>query len=202
MEKPYRRGGSSRFLTLSFLLAPEHLAKHPRRLVKRFKQKYGIPRGKELKGKDITGAQLQEFAAKTARLLQNQPDLGIIAITVHKANVQEHIRQDPNKLYNYMIRLCLLDRISAQTEVSIVPDPRSIKVMSGNSMIDYLQTTLWFDMSSRTRLFHHPVESHKSHNLQFVDVVTHIIWSHYEDRRSGPFKLLGSHIDCRHLFFA
>jgi len=33
------------------------------------------------------------------------------AITVYKKNVEDHIRRDANKLYNYMTSLVLLDRI-------------------------------------------------------------------------------------------
>ncbi len=202
LDKPYRRGGSSRFLTLCFLLTPDALAKHPVRLVKRFKQKHRIPRGEELKGKDLTGSQLEEFASKVGGLVQAHDQLKLLAITVQKDNVQPHTREDPNKLYNYMIRLCLLDHLRGQTEAAIIPDPRSIKVASGNSMVDYLQTTLWFDLSSQTRLFHYPVESGKSNNLQLVDVVSHVVWSHHEDRQSTAYKLLAPHMVCKHLFFA
>ena len=71
-------------------------------------------------------------------LVDDYPKIKYFAITVKKENVQEHIRKDSNKLYNYMTRLLLLDELCGYDSVRIAPDPRSIKVASGNSMHDYL----------------------------------------------------------------
>lgn len=60
-----------------------------------------------------------------------------------------------------MIKLCLLPHIFKEPEVTLVPDPRSVKVASGNSMIDYLQTILWMHMGSKTQLRQFSVDSDK-----------------------------------------
>jgi len=88
--------------------------------------------------------------------LARNPDIEIWAITVKKENVQEHIRKDPNKLYNYMIGLVLLDRIRQKPVVTFIPDKRSIKVESGNSLVDYLQIKLWFDLNVSTIIHNNP----------------------------------------------
>ena len=63
-----------------------------------------------------------------------------------------HIRQDPNKLYNYMVKLLLLEQMAKHDRVTFTPDPRSIKVDIGNSLHDYFQTELWFTSESKTVL--------------------------------------------------
>lgn len=100
-----------------------------------------------------------------------------------------------------MMRLCLLDDIQKESEVRLIPDPRTIKVKSGNSMVDYLQSVLWFDMNSKTRLIHNPMESHHNLNLQFIDVVSHIVWGNHELGRSKPWKVLEPHAKCKRLYF-
>src|ERR1035441_5537034 len=85
-------------------------------------------------------------------MLAKCPEIALHAIVVKKENVQAHIRTDSNKLYNYMIRLALLDKMAKHDVVTLVPDPRSIKVQSGNSLHDYLQMQLWFEKKATTKL--------------------------------------------------
>jgi len=79
---------------------------------------------------------------KTVSLLQNYPDIKIDVITVKKQNVQAHIREDPNKLYNYMIGLVVPDYVKKEKTIIVHPDERSIKVKSGNSLEDFLKIKL------------------------------------------------------------
>lgn len=51
-----------------------------------------------------------------------------------------------------MIGISLLDEMKKHQNVVFVPDPRSIKVESDNSLHDYLQTKLWLDMNVMTML--------------------------------------------------
>ena len=85
--------------------------------------------------------------------------------------------------------------------VDFIPDPRTIKVKSGNSLVDYLQIKLWFEHNSATVIRHTPVESHQSLNLQFVDFISHIIWSRYEFNESSAFNIVKSGLLIKHLFF-
>lgn len=198
---PYRQGGSSRYLTIAFLISPKAQTKYPKRFAKEFKKAHGLERAEELKGSNLSVDQLFEFADGAAQLMQQHPECELRAITVKKKKVQAHIRQDPNKLYNFMIKLCLLDRVKANKKVRLIPDPRTIKVKSGNSLVDYLQIALWFDLGATTRLVHNPLESHHNLNLQFIDVITHIVWHKHEWRKTKAFSRLAPSIACSELFF-
>jgi plasmid maintenance system killer protein len=200
-DKPYRAGGSSRFLTLAFLVVDETTHNYPRRLVRKFRKHYGMKSSREIKGGSLTQNQLVHFAQETVKLQALARNIHIQAITVMKENVQDHIRSDPNKLYNYMINLCILDLITDETIVHFTPDPRSIKVSSGDSMIDYLQTQLWFEKKVDTKLIETPHESHTNLNLQFIDVISHMVWSHHEDKQSAAYKVVAPKVLCKNLYF-
>jgi hypothetical protein len=201
LDKLYRKGGSSRFLTLAFMVADQDETKHPKRLVKRFCQSHGMHAGHELKGCDLSAGQLQSFAERAAAMLEKHSSIRLCAITVNKQNVQDHIRKDSNKLYNYMLNLSLLEHVKYSPTVVLSPDARSIKVASGSSLVDYLQTQLWFEHNATTVLDHQPQESQKSLAIQFVDVVAHIVWGFHEDAKALPYKVLAPHMRIKHLFF-
>jgi hypothetical protein len=187
LTKPYRRGGSSRFLTIAYLVVTDSTLHFPKRAVRDTYKKFKLnPRG-EVKGSQLSDAELDFFVAKACKMFARHPDLQLGAITVRKENVQPHIRVDENKLYNYMIRLALTDKIDPVPTVSIIRDERSIRVKSGRSLIDYLQTVLWFDRNIPTKLQDYPTKSHTSTNLLFIDWIAHIVWSNYEDGHTKHF---------------
>ena len=85
--------------------------------------------------------------------------------------------------------------------VNLVRDNKSIKVKSGNSLIDYLQTTLWFELNSKTKIIDIPSDSKKVQNLIFIDWMNNLIWGNYEDNNSEAYQILRSVIDSKKLFF-
>jgi hypothetical protein len=201
-DKPYRRGGSSRYLSIaSLVVAPE--AKHlPKRVLKKLYQKHQWDPQTEKKWADMTARERADFADKALKLIEANPaSIRYLAITVRKQNVQPHIRTDANKLYNYMISLSLLTEMSKHDSVTFIPDPRSIKVESGNSLHDYLQTALWFHEKVPTRLFTQPIDSAACVNLQFADMLSGIVQGHFEDGNSQAWKVLSSKISYKTLFF-
>lgn len=200
-SKPYRQGGSSRYLTITILLIPKNLSHYPQRIVRKFYARRKRSWANELKGKDLSLSERIAFVDMTRALLAREPSIKISAITVKKENVQAHIRADANKLYNYMVNFAALDKVTSCSSVDFCPDPRTIKVASGNSLIDYLQTKLWFELNCATTLVHKPVESKRNLNLQFVDFISSIIWSRYEDHDFEPYKRLRRSITEKHLFF-
>jgi hypothetical protein len=129
-------------------------------------------------------------------------DIFLHGIVVQKVNVMEHIRKDSNKLYNYMIRLSLLDRMAGHDVVTMVPDPRSIKVASGNSLHDYLQTELWFTKKATTNLVTYNCDSKDSLGVQFADMLAGLVQSRYEDNESSDFQILAPRISLCRLFFS
>ncbi len=100
-----------------------------------------------------------------------------------------------------MIQLSLLHEMSNYNEVDFHPDPRKIKVESGNSLHDYLQTQLWFEKAVKTKLTTTPLESSASRNIQFSDMLAGLVQGHFEDGNSDPWNILSPHISYKTLFF-
>lgn len=200
-DAPYRRGGSSRYLTIASILYPPSKKNHPKRLIRKLYKKNGWDPKTEVKWAALDAAQREQFAADLKTLVTKHPDINLLSITVNKINVQEHIRRDGNKLYNYMIGLSLLDKMAGYEKLQFIPDPRSIKVASGNSMHDYLQTQLWFEKRVKTILNTTPIDSHSSKAIQVADMLAGVVQNHFEDGSSHPWRVLFSRIEHRKLFF-
>lgn len=199
---PYRFGGSSRHLTIASLaVAPDK--KHlPKRLIKKLYQKFNWPTDTEKKWADMTLNERIWFSKQANALITKYPqDIRYISITVKKENVQTHIRADANKLYNYMIGLSLINEMARHDNITFVPDPRSIKVESGNSLHDYLQTQLWFEKQVKTTLITQPCDSAASLNVQFSDMLSGVVQGHFEDGNSKPWSELRNQISYKTLFF-
>lgn len=169
--KPYGAGGSSRFLCLAIMFLPKSHRKRPKRIIADMYKKYGWT--VEMKASDANSVQKMELAQSAVAMLKTHKDIQIDCIVAQKENVQAHIRGDANKLYNYMCGLVIPEHVKGEKEFEFLPDKRSIKVKSGNSLSDYLQTVLWFEHSLPTKLINHPLESGKNYNLQFVDWIAH-----------------------------
>ena len=197
----YRQGGSSRFLTISALVVPTAKKHHPDRLIRDLYTERNWTTAKEKKWSDMPPGARVAFVAKALKLKEKHPDISYHAIVVNKQNVQAHIRTDPNLLYNYMIKLLLANEMKKHPSVTLVPDPRTIKIESGNSLHDYLQTHLWFVENVQTILSTKPTDSKKNLSLQFTDMLSGVVQSHFEDQRSDPLNGLRAHIHLKKLFF-
>jgi len=201
LDKPYRHGGSSLFMTIAFVACPSEKKHLLSRIVKDVYIRTKTDPKTELKGSALKTEDKKFFAEKVRKLVSMNPDIVIGAITVNKSKVQQHIREDGNKLYNYMIRLAVLPTIQGQPFVNLIRDNKSVKVKSGNSLIDYLQTTLWFDMDARTRIVDIPSDSKQVKNLIFIDWMNNLIWGKYEDNNDEPYNILRNVITSKKLFF-
>lgn len=142
-----------------------------------------------------------DFAERAAKLKQKQPAIEYRSITVYKPNVGAHIRRDSNKLYNFMLKLLILDAMAGFDDVTLIPDERSIKVKSGNSLHDYLQTLLWFEAEAQTTLRTIQSSSHQTLNLQFADMLAGAMQTHFERDKHDPFNLLSPVTRVKRLFF-
>jgi hypothetical protein len=201
LNQPYRNGGSSRYLTISALIVPTDQAHLPVRLMKDLYSSRKWKVGNEKKwGQMIDSARL-DFASRAGELRKANSEIHYVARTVKKENVSPHIRLDSNKLYNFMIKLMLLDRMAQYQHVTLVPDPRSIKVESGNSLHDYLQTELWFTKIAATVLESKPEDSANCLGLQFADMLAGAVFRYHEDNDSAPMNILSPHIHSKRLFF-
>ena len=149
----------------------------------------------------MSSAARTEFANLALKMCTDNPDITAHAIVVKKENVGEHIRKDPNKLYNFMIRLSLLDHLSLFDEVTMVPDPRSIKVESGNSLHDYLQTELWFTKGVQTKLLTRPLDSKNCRGIQFADMLSGLVQTRFQDGVFDDIRIVLPKLKLTRLFF-
>lgn len=198
---PYRQGGSSRYLTIATLICPSDKKHLPKRLIKSLYIKFKWDSSLEKKWSDMILQERIAFAQSTKSLLIGHPEIKLAAITVAKEHVENHIRQDGNKLYNYMINLSLIDEMAKYDNVIFCPDERSIKVKSGNSLHDYLGIGLAFTKKVATNLQTMPCNSASSKNSQFADMLAGLVQGHYENSTNSCWRILGHHIKSKRLFF-
>lgn len=201
-SQPFNNGGSSRFLTIAYIIVPNDKANLPHRQVSKTHQQYNLSFHTEHKGCDLKDRERDFFVQRTINMLTKHADVKMGAITVRKDRVFEHIRSDGNILYNYATNLGLCDRISGcNGNVELIRDERSIKVKSGNSLVDYLQTQLWFEKNSKALLIDKPVKSHQNLNVLFIDWICNTIWNNYEYDNDIGFTALTPHMSIQKLFF-
>ncbi len=199
LDKPYREGGSSQYLTVACLFLPKHSKNLPKNIICNMYKKMGWQNEKKASSASLN--QKTAFCNNVVSLLKSHPDIKIDALTVKKQNVATHIRNDGNKLYNYMLSLIIPEYTAGYSEVDFIPDERSIKVKSVNSLVDYLQVKLWFEHNQQTKLINKPGRSHEQYNLQFIDWVAHCIWINFEWNKDTMYKILTPYIKHRTLFF-
>jgi hypothetical protein len=96
----------------------------------------------------------------------------------------------------------MIDYVKHEPQFTFIPDKRSVKLESGNSLSDYLQTVLWFECGASTVMVNNPQESHRNYNLQFVDWVSNCVWAHFEDGEATVYREISRHIKVRPLFFS
>jgi hypothetical protein len=201
-DKPYGSGGSSRYITITFVLVPITKKDLLRRTVHKTYDKFHFDTKQEYKGCDLKPKERDYFIDQAINLLNKHPDIKLGAITTKKERVYEHIRSDGNKLYNFMINLGFIDDITPhQGNITLLRDERSIKVNSGNNLIDYLQTKLWFEKGSKARLIDEPTKSDANDNLLFIDWISNMIWNKYEFGIDEYFNKLVSNLDNKKFLF-
>ena len=59
-----------------------------------------------------------------------------------------------------------------------------------NHMVDLLQTKLWFEKDADSIVRNSPKESLNELNLQFLDLIGHIVWKKYEDNETEAYDIL------------
>lgn len=199
-EHPYGHGGSSRFLTIAVLIVPDDLDHLPKRKIKELYTYGKWDPKREKKWVEMSAGARPTFAINAVKLREKHPCIGYKAIVVNKQNVNANFRRDSNKLYNYMIRLLLLDELANHAHVTLIPDPLSIKVQNGKSLHHYLDGLL-YEREARTVLATEIRDSRDCRSLQFADMLAGVVGTHYEFRKSEPFRTFGRHLPTRHLFF-
>lgn len=198
---PYRAGGSSRHLTMGFIVVPDTKKHLLKRIVRRVYSKYGFSPGSEIKGSSFNLEQKDFVARQLNSLISKNPDILLSSITVKKENVELHIRNDSNLLYNYMMRLSVIDHIKHYSLINLIRDNKTVKIASGNTLVNYLQTTLWFECKVETILKDIPSDSKSVLGLILVDWLNNIVFHHYEMGNSNAFNIIQPVISNKRLFF-
>ena len=199
LDKPYKKGGSSQFLTLAAVVVPTaktHIISRP---IQGFYKARNQKKSNELKSVDLS---LQERAAFVRELLEirkKHVDIFFHAITVKKSGVNGQFRKHPNGLYNYMTKLMLLEKMGCYSQVDFIPDARSIKVELKHACHDYLKTELAIN-GFCTSLTTTPQESRNHYEIQFADILASLVWSHFEFS-DKQFISIQNHIAHKKLFF-
>jgi hypothetical protein len=75
----------------------------------------------ERKWIDASTKSRAHFAKEARKLVERQSGIRYSSIVVDKTRVQKHLRTDPNKLYNYMLKLLLIDEWRATTGFACFP---------------------------------------------------------------------------------
>lgn len=200
-NKPYRQGGSSRFLTIAYLICPSTHINIPRRFVRDFYKKYNFNPKDEIKASELKSHHKDFICQETLKMMAKYPNFLLGSITVKKSNVAIHLQSDGNKLYNYMIGLSAVEKVLDHTTCKLTRDVRSVKVASGNSCIDYLQILVWFHKNKPLQLTDNPTHSHHEDGIIFIDWVTNIVWSKYEDNYPNWCNQLDRCLTEKRLFF-
>ncbi len=201
-DAPYRSGGSSRYLTIA-AIAVAHEKRHLlKRLMRKLYEKNKIPTSDEAKWAHMSHEQRIRIAGQLAAFKSKHGnDIHYYSISVRKEKVMPHIRQDANKLYNYMIKLMLSQKIAAHDKVYLNVDQRSIKVESGRSLHDYLQTTVWFEHGAQTVLETMQCNSKNHLGVQLADILSGIVQSSFEDGKSEPYNIIAPCSHIKKLYF-
>lgn len=116
---PYRNGGSSRFLTIGYLISPITHCNIPKRLVKDFYRHFHFDPKKEIKASDLKSHHKAFICAETVKMLSKHPEFILGSVTVRKEGVDAAFRKDGNTLYNYMMGVSLLDYIDSHETCKI-----------------------------------------------------------------------------------
>lgn len=200
-DNPYRNGGSSRYLTLGYLICPITHCYIPKRIVRDVYHEFGFDPKKEMKASCLKKHHKDFICQCTVKMMDKHPDLTLGAITVKKELVSTFVRKDANVLYNYMMRVALSDKIQDHQRCKITRDNRNVKVASGNSCIDYLQTSIWLENNKPLVLVDNPRHSHAEEGLIFIDWITNMVWSKYEDECEQWHSQMEEHLKESKLYF-
>ncbi len=183
-------------LTLAAVCLPEGKEKHLERIVRALYMKRKRPLSNELKSVDLNKADKELFMKLTSKLLIEHRDIHIRSMTVSKQYVKKEFQNDPNRFYNYMVRLLLLKTICQCTHVDFMPDRRNERVSARWNLGEYIKQMV-YDASFRHDIKNQscnvtPMDSSKCLSLQFIDFYAGLVWSKYEYQHPGMASFMTS----------
>lgn len=186
-DKPFQKGGSSRFFTIAGVIVLEEDMHRPERVMKSFrqylakKQNRQIPVSEEIKSTNLNGDEKSKFTEYLLREVEKAKFFKIFSITVRKEAVTSSIfKEDTNTLYNYMTKLGILESLAETSKITLIADQRITSTGEVYAFDSYLKTELAGTYNSSSHLEVHHKSSHSCRNIQCADIVTNLIWRSHE----------------------
>lgn len=199
-NKPNGQGGSSRYLTIAYVIVPSNKASSLSRLVRKIYEFFKLNIKVEKKGASFRSDDAKVISKKIVSLL-NDGSIKIGAAVVDKQNVPLRIQEDKTVIYNYALVKVVSPEIDGYSKATIIPDKRTVKVVNGDTLDNYFRIHLHAELLSDTILHYEPRISEKEHNLWFIDWIANFIWRSYENGDMEAFDILREHIKTEELFF-
>lgn len=189
-DKPIRKGGSSRYLTISGFIVEEEHEKHIVRFILEMYSKYGLKNGIEKKGASFSSDHCKFITSQLNKIKSKAPSFKIITITVYKPKVNEALRKDKNIFYNYVLSLLVRQQILNCDCAKIFIDQRTIKVSHGQSFPDYIKTVVWGDDGCNIDIDCEFINSYNNKMIWFADWYSNWVWRRYENNDCEAYNLL------------
>ncbi|KPC54234.1 DUF3800 domain-containing protein [Amantichitinum ursilacus] len=190
LDKPYRKGGSSRFIVLGAIALPHGKNKSLQRIVRDlYRHRNGRELRSELKSTALNGHERQQVADRLLQLVKKDPDISLHAIVAEKAVVNFALRERCESFYVHMAEQLLHPLLARHDIVDFYPDARSIKEKDRYALHNYLETRLAI-AGHVPEICTVPSDSRSMAEIQCADILCSMIWAHFEYGAAEPFNTL------------
>lgn len=179
LDKPYGKGGSSRFLVLAAVSVPNGKDKYVERIIQSLYKKRKRSHNNELKSTDLNGTDRGRVAADIATLTTKHPEITFHAVVAEKVNVNHALSAKTEALYNHMAEQMLGSVMAKFAHVEFYPDARTVKPKDKHALHNYLETRLALAGHSPI-VTTTPSESGRFFQIQCADILASIVWAKYE----------------------
>lgn len=200
LHAPYGKKGSSRFLILAAISIPPGKNIHIQRIVR------GIYRGRkgralshELKSTELNQSEKKQIATKLLTLTQHHPDITLHGIVAEKGNVNSALRVKSESFYTHMAEQLLYAELARHTVVDFYPDARTLKQKDRHALPNYLETRLAIGGHVPT-ITTIPSESGAFLEIQCADMISAMLFAHYERSDSTCLNILAPAINITKLY--
>lgn len=195
------KGGSSRYFVVALLLA-----KDPKPLGRCLKKARHPKLGKDLKERpELKASQTSEKIQKIVLRCIAQKEVEIHTIVMYKPRVRKYLREEKEKLYNYVCGLLIEDCAQLSLpEVTLVVDRRGGRriVREFNRYIRFKAEARMSQGEYPTRLRIYHKSSQSDPGLQAVDFVCHGVWRSFELKNPALYEIIKKRIKVeKELFF-
>jgi len=170
-----------------FVITMVHLLKKKR--IKNFLRNYAIKKGVgEVKGDVMEFSDRQSLLQK----LSSKDDYFVSYIVLDKKNLaNKKLFEDKNILFNYLCKFLFKKTIkNCQEDVTLYFDNRTVKVRSGNSLMDYLRTEAYTTWNFQKNLNVVYCDSKTNYCIQMIDIISNTIYRKYTNGHEHFYNML------------